>query len=120
MVRWYGIVVSTADILKIGSGYASTEKVNTGDQSFPRRMMRIRSNADTTNPKKGKMKSKYQKGPPIRSIAEFEECSSKWFIVTFGGTHKTLHRAFLISWQYRLLKHFIDDGLVNVAVPKEQ
>ena len=82
--------------------------------------MLTRSNADTTNPEKGKMKSKYQKGTQIRSIAEFEECGSKWFIVTFGGTHKTLHRAFLISWQYRLLKTFIDNGLVNIAVQKEQ
>lgn len=62
-------------------------------------------------------KPKYKKGRRIKSVADFSKTFSLWFIVTAGTRNKTLHRSFLISWQYRTLEAFINGGWVYVAEP---
>lgn len=66
------------------------------------------------------MSRKYQAVKRIRTIAEFENCKSDWFIVVFGNNQKTVHRSFLISWQYRLLQIFINKGCVYQAEKAER
>lgn len=64
---------------------------------------------------------KYKRGKPIRSISEFDQSESKWFIVYFGRTNpQTKHRSFLISWQYRTLLDFINKGFVFEAERKDE
>ena len=60
-------------------------------------------------------KPKYKQGKQICSIADFEKSECLYFKVKFGGKLQTKHRSFLISWQYRTLKLFIDGGLVFEA-----
>ena len=62
-------------------------------------------------------KPKYKKGRRIQSVADFSRTCWLWFIVEFGNTKKTLHRSFLISWQYRTLEQFVNAGRVFVANP---
>ena len=62
-------------------------------------------------------KSKYKQGKQICSIADFEKSECLYFKVKFGNKIQTKHRAFLISWQYRTLKMFIDRGWVFEAIP---
>ena len=53
-------------------------------------------------------KRKYKRGKLIESIADFEKSKATYYRVTFGGnTEKSIHRAFLISWQYYTLSLFI-------------
>ena len=47
---------------------------------------------------------------PIRTVSEFESCDDTWFKVQYGITWKTTHRSWIESWQYRMLKKFINDG----------
>lgn len=61
-------------------------------------------------------KRKYIKGRQITSIGEFENSKNHWFIVRYGNNLKTTHRGFLISWQYAVLKKFIDNGYVFEAI----
>ena len=64
---------------------------------------------------------KYIRHRVLESVADFEESDATWFIVYFGCTHpKTTHRAFLVSWQYMLLKRFIDRGWIWEAKRIEQ
>lgn len=58
---------------------------------------------------------KYKKGKMIRTVAEFSKSGSTFYIVRFGFQEMTKHRAFLISWQYRTLERFINDGNVYEA-----
>ena len=51
----------------------------------------------------------------IRTVAEFSNSESTFYVVLFGFQEKTKHRAFLISWQYRTLEKFINDGCVYEA-----
>ena len=60
-------------------------------------------------------KPKYKQGKQITTIAEFANSKSMWFKVHFGNQSKTIHRSFLISWQYRLLERFIDRGCIFEA-----
>ena len=60
-------------------------------------------------------KSKYKQGKRIMSMADFEKSDCTYFKVKFGNRIQTKHRGFLISWQYRTLKLFIDGGLVFEA-----
>ena len=60
-------------------------------------------------------KRKYKRGRAIRRIEDFEYCPSEFYIVKFGKTDKTLHYSFLISWQYRTLKKFIELRCVFAA-----
>ena len=60
---------------------------------------------------KRKYKARYQ----IESMTAFDEFDGDWFIVRFGNRCKTIHRSFLISWQYRTLKAFVDRGDVCAA-----
>ena len=59
---------------------------------------------------------KYKRGEQIKTVADFDNCKSIWYIVYFGSTNpRTIHRAFLISWQYRTLHIFIERGWVFEA-----
>ena len=58
---------------------------------------------------------KYKQGKKIHSVGDFERSSCFFFKVQFGNRFKTIHRSFLISWQYRTLKRFIDNGWVYEA-----
>ena len=60
-------------------------------------------------------KPKYKQGKPIKSIADFAKSDKTWFKVRFGNKLKTLHRSFLISWQYRILELFINRGSIYEA-----
>lgn len=60
-------------------------------------------------------KPKYKKGRRLTSVADFENSKARYFKVLFGFDEKTLHRGFVESWQYHLLKSFIHGGLVYEA-----
>ena len=61
---------------------------------------------------------KYKRGDQIRTIPEFDQSCSKYYIVYFGPTNpQTKHRSFLMSWQYRTLLKFIIRGWVFEADP---
>ena len=65
-------------------------------------------------------KPKYKKGKPIRSIDDFEKSKAKYYKVEFGGKNvRTIHMAFLISWQYWMLRNFIKSGRIWEAELKE-
>ncbi len=56
-------------------------------------------------------KRKYNRGKQICSVSDFEKSDKTFFIVYFGITNpRTIHRSFLISWQYQLLTKFINYG----------
>lgn len=58
-------------------------------------------------------KKKYKRGKKIESMSDFEKSDCEYFTVYFGCTNpQTKHRAFLISWQYRVLLNFIKNGWV--------
>lgn len=48
-------------------------------------------------------KAKYKKGKKIESVADFEKSTCTYFKVH----DRTIHRAWIESWQYRTLKNFI-------------
>lgn len=58
---------------------------------------------------------KYKTGKQIQTVADFENSKCDYFVVTFGNRTAPRHRAFLISWQYRTLKNFIDRGWIYEA-----
>ena len=58
---------------------------------------------------------KYKEGQIIRSISDFDQSESEFYIVHFGNKPKTVHRSFLISQQYRVLKRWTDMGMVFAA-----
>jgi hypothetical protein len=59
---------------------------------------------------------KYKRGKAIKSIAAFDKSDKDFFIVYFGSTNpKTRHKAFLASWQYRVLKWHIERGWIYEA-----
>lgn len=58
---------------------------------------------------------KYKKDKLVESVAEFEESKKEWFVVQYGKNSKTTHRAFLESWQYHVLKIFIDNKRIYEA-----
>lgn len=60
--------------------------------------------------------AKYKQGKQICSVAEFEKSERLYFRVKFGDKFLTRHRGFLISWQYRTLKNFINRGWVFEAI----
>lgn len=65
-------------------------------------------------------KPKYKKGKPIRSIDDFEKSKAMYYKVDFGGMNsRTIHRAFLISWQHKMLRDFIYGGRIWEAELKE-
>lgn len=66
------------------------------------------------------MKSKYKKGKLIRTICDFDHSKSLWFKVVFGNKEKTIHRAFLVSWQYHMLEMFISARRVYEAELNDQ
>lgn len=56
-------------------------------------------------------KPKYKQGRKIESVADFEKSKCEYFKV-YG---KTTHRAWIESWQYRVLKNFIKAGAIYEA-----
>lgn len=61
-------------------------------------------------------KRKYGLGKQICSISDFDHSENKFYIVYFGPTNpRTIHRSFLISWQYRTLLTWIVRGWVFEA-----
>ena len=60
-------------------------------------------------------KPKYKQGKQITSMADFEKYTRRYFKVYFGNHSKTIHRAFLESWQYHTLYVFITRGFVYEA-----
>ena len=65
------------------------------------------------------MARKYERGKQIKSVGEFEQSKSLWFMVRYGVELKTTHRGFLISWQYHLLDRTIRAGRLFEAVRKD-
>lgn len=58
-------------------------------------------------------KRKYFRGKRLLSVSDFDQSESLYFLVNFGSKYpKTVHRAFLISWQYRTLMNFIVNGRI--------
>lgn len=53
-------------------------------------------------------KAKFKKGKRIESISEFDNSEKHWF----KFRDKTVHRSFLISWQYRTLLNAIIKGFI--------
>lgn len=53
-------------------------------------------------------KAKYKKGEQITDISEFAACDGEWY----KWRDKTVHRAFLISLQYRVLDNAIKGGII--------
>lgn len=53
-------------------------------------------------------KAKYKKGKRIRTISEFDQSPCLWY----KFRDKTVHRSFLISWQYRTLLNAINSGFI--------
>lgn len=59
---------------------------------------------------------KYKRGREIKTISDFDESCSLYYIIYFGSTNpQTKHRSFLMSWQYRTLLDFIRRGWVFEA-----
>lgn len=56
-------------------------------------------------------KPKYKQGRQIITVSDFDQCESKWY--KWNG--KTVHRAVLISLQYRTLINTIVNGRLYVA-----
>ena len=66
-------------------------------------------------------KRKYFRGKRLLSVSDFDKSESLYFLVNFGGkSPKTVHRAFLISWQYRTLMNFIVNGRIWEAMENEK
>ena len=62
-------------------------------------------------------KPKYKDGKQIKTILQFERSTCDWYRLHHMGPKrtKTVHRAFLISWQYQFLKNFINKGWIYEA-----
>jgi hypothetical protein len=56
-------------------------------------------------------KAKYKQGRKIESVADFEKSKCTYFKVH----GKSTHRAWIESWQYRVLKMFIQSGAIYEA-----
>ena len=56
-------------------------------------------------------KPKYKQGRKIETVADFEKSKCTYFKVH----GKSTHRAWIESWQYRVLKMFIQSGAIYEA-----
>lgn len=61
------------------------------------------------------MARKYKKGKLIESVAQYESASR--FLTFFMVQGKTTHKAWIESWQYRVLRNAINNGLIHEALP---
>ena len=61
------------------------------------------------------MARKYKRGKQIKSVGEFENSKSDFFIVLYGPKEKTTHRGWMISWQYHFMYWTIKQGRVYEA-----
>lgn len=68
------------------------------------------------------MASKYKKGKHIRSISEYEISTKlngqKMFWICCGSEGYVRHIGWIESWQYRVLKQFIEHGHLYEALLK--
>ena len=60
-------------------------------------------------------KRKYKAAYPFMTMTGFANYQGTYFVVKFGKNLKTVHRSFLESWQYRLLKQFVENGRIYAA-----
>jgi hypothetical protein len=61
------------------------------------------------------MARKYKKGKLIKSLAQYESASK---VLTFFMVQgKTTHKAWIESWQYRVLQNMINRGIIYEALP---
>ena len=62
-------------------------------------------------------KRKYEKAYRIDNMRVFASYKGTYFLVKFGDAQplKTIHRAFIESWQYHLLETFVTRGRVYAA-----
>lgn len=60
---------------------------------------------------------KFKTGKQIKSISDFDQSECMYFKVRFGNKLQTKHKSFLTSWQYILLKRFIQAGSIFEAEP---
>lgn len=63
------------------------------------------------------MSRKYKKGKLIKSVAQYESASK--FLTFFMVQGKTTHKAWIESWQYRVLRNAINNGIIYEALPIE-
>lgn len=63
------------------------------------------------------MARKYKKGKLIKSVAQYESTSK--FLTFFMVQGKTTHKAWIESWQYRVLRNAINNGIIYEALPIE-
>ena len=61
------------------------------------------------------MKAKYKRGQKIVSVGDFEKSPAIFFRVRFGANERTIHRGFLMAWQYHMLHSFIHGGCIYEA-----
>lgn len=61
-------------------------------------------------------KPKYKQGACIESIADFDSCENTYY----KWHRKTLHKKFLMSWQYAMLREQIRQGLLYRAEKIEE
>lgn len=70
------------------------------------------------------MSRKYKKGKRIRSISDYEISTKlngqKMFWIACGPQGYVRHVGWIESWQYRLLKQFIDNGYLYEAVLRSE
>lgn len=70
------------------------------------------------------MASKYKRGKRIRSLSEYEISTKingqKMFWIQSNPRGYVRHVGWIESWQFRLLKMFIENGYVYEAVLKEK
>lgn len=70
------------------------------------------------------MSRKYKKGKRIRSISDYEISTKlngqKMFWIACGLQGYVRHVGWIESWQYRLLKQFIDNGYLYEAVLRSE
>ena len=63
------------------------------------------------------MARKYKKGKLIKSVAQYESASK--FLTFFMIQGKTTRKAWIESWQYRVLRNAINNGIIYEALPIE-
>ena len=66
------------------------------------------------------MKAKYKRGRKILCVGDFEKSLATYYRVRFGAKERTIHRSFLMGWQYQTLSCFIGRGCVYEADPTEE
>lgn len=53
---------------------------------------------------------KYKLGKRLTSVAEFDQSTKQFYIIRFGNDLGTRSRKIIISWQYKTIKDYIENG----------